>query len=238
MSGFKLSNPAEKNKPFDAPLAMTVHALPQPAELAQADAQRTRSGRIKMLLLLLICLAPVLASYFTYYVVRPTGATRNHGDLIQPPADMPQLKARDLRGQTVALDALKGQWLIVAVAGGACDMRCQNNLYFQRQLREAQGKDKDRIDRVWFVSDEAQVPEQILPALAQATVLRVAPEALQAWLKPAPGQALEDHLYLVDPMGNWMLRMPAGMDLEKASQARRDLDRLLRASKSWDTAGR
>ena len=238
MSGSKLSNPAEKNKPLDAPLAMTVHDLPLPGELAQADAQRTRSGRIKMLLLMLVCLAPVLASYFTYYVIRPTGGTRNHGDLIQPPVDMPKATARDLHGREVPLETLQGQWLIVTVAGGACDERCQNNLYFQRQLREAQGKDKYRIDRVWLVSDAAEVPAQLLPALAQATVLRVTPETLAAWFQPSAGQALQDHLYLVDPMGNWMLRMPPAMDVEKASQARRDLDRLMRASKSWDTAGR
>lgn len=238
MSGSKLSNPAEKNQPFDVPLAMTVHELPMPAELAQADAQRTRSGRIKMLLLMLVCLAPVLASYFTYYVLRPTGSTRNHGDLIDPPRDMPAVQVHDLQGRAVPLESLKGQWLIVTVAGGACDERCQNHLYFQRQLRETQGKDKDRIDRVWLVSDDAPVPEALLPALAQATVLRIAPEVLQGWLQPAPGRELPDHLYLVDPMGNWMLRMPAGMDVDKASQARRDLDRLMRASKSWDTAGR
>ncbi len=238
MSGSKLSNPAEKEKPFDVPLAMTVHALPQPAEVAQADEHRTRSGRIKMLLLLLVCLAPVIASYFTYYVIRPAGATRNHGELIQPPRDLPAAQALDLQGRSVPLETLKGQWLIVTVAAGACDERCQSHLYFQRQLRETQGKDKDRIDRVWLISDGAPVPEALLPALAQATVLRVPPQVLQAWLSPAAGQQLQDHLYLVDPMGNAMMRLPAGMDVQKASQARRDLERLMRASKSWDTAGR
>lgn len=238
MSGSKLSNPAEKNQPFDVPLAMTVHELPQPADLAEADARRTRSGRIKMLVLLLICLAPVIASYFTYYVIRPGGATRNNGDLISPPRDMPEVQVRDAQGQALPLGALKGQWLIVVVAGGACDESCQNNLYFQRQLRETQGKDKDRIDRVWLVTDEAPIPEPLQPALAQATVLRVPLDVVQGWLSPGSGQQLTDHLYLVDPMGNWMLRMPAAMDVQKASQARRDLDRLMRASKSWDTAGR
>ena len=238
MSGSKLSNPAEKDKLFEVPLALTVHDLPQPADVAQADARRTRSGRIKMLILLLICLAPVLASYFTYYVIRPAGGERNHGDLIQPPRDLPQVQARDLQGAVVPLSTLKGQWLIVAVGGGACDERCQNNLYFQRQLRETQGKDKDRIDRVWLITDDAPVPEALLPALNQATLLRVPADAVQGWLSPAAGGQLPDHLYLVDPMGNWMLRMPAGMDVQKASQARRDLERLMRASKSWATAGR
>ncbi len=238
MSGSKLSNPAENNTPVDAPLAMTVHELPTPADVAQADERRTRSGRIKMLVLLLVCMAPVLASYFTYYVIRPQGGTRNHADLIQPTRDLPQVQAQDLQGRSVPLTSLKGQWLIVAVAGGACDETCQKNLYFQRQLREMQGKDKDRIDRVWLVSDEAEVPAALVPALAQATVLRVAPEVLQAWLVPAAGQQLQDHLYLVDPMGNWMMRFPAHMDVEKASRVKRDLERLLRASNSWDNAGR
>ena len=52
------------------------------------------------------------------------------------------------------------------------------------------------------------MPAALLPALAQASVLRVAPDVLQAWLAPAAGQQLQDHLYLVDPMGNWMMRFP------------------------------
>jgi hypothetical protein len=70
------------------------------------------------------------------------------------------------------------------------------------------------------------------PAVA---VLRVDPQALAGWLAPAEGQALEDHLYVVDPMGEWMMRMPAAAD---PSRVKRDLDRVLRASASWDTAGR
>ncbi len=217
---------------------MTVHELPTPADVGLADERRTRRGRLQMLLLLLACMAPVIASYVTYYVIRPAGGTRNHAELIQPPRDLPDAQAQDLQGRSVPLASLKGQWLIVAVAGGDCGEPCQKNLYFQRQLRESQGKDKDRIDRVWLLSDEAPVPATLLPALAQATVLRVSPAVLQAWLAPAAGQQLQDHLYLVDPMGNWMMRFPAHMDVEKASKVKRDLERLMRASNSWDTAGR
>jgi hypothetical protein len=78
----------------------------------------------------------------------------------------------------------------------------------------------------------------LLPALAQAKVLRVDAQALAAWLEPAAGQRLEDHLYLVDPLGHWMMRMPAKLDQSSAAKVKRDLDRLLRASASWDKAGR
>ncbi|HNR83479.1 MAG: hypothetical protein IT498_11225 [Rubrivivax sp.] len=216
---------------------MTVHNLPSPEALLAQQARRTRAGRWQMLLLALVCAAPVIASYYSYYVVRPE-ARRSFGELIEPQRPLPVASATDLSGRPAALSALKGQWLLISVGGGACDAVCENHLYLQRQLREGLGKDKDRLDWVWLVSDDARLPEPLLPALGQATVLRVPPDVLGGWLAPAPGQALPDHLYVVDPMGHWMMRFPAGLDKQSAGRAKRDLERLMRASSSWDRAGR
>ena len=62
---------------LDEPLGLTVHSLPQPQEAAEGDGRRTTAGRLKMLLVLAICAAPVIASYFTYYVWRWPDARRN-----------------------------------------------------------------------------------------------------------------------------------------------------------------
>lgn len=208
-----------------------------PALHAAVRTPDTRAGRWKMLAVLLVCASPVIASYFTYYVIRPEGR-RNFGELIEPQRPLPALATRTLEGQPGQLTALKDQWLLLSVAGGACEAACEQNLYFQRQLRESLGKEKDRLDRVWLVSDEAPVRQALRPALASSTVLRVAPAELAQWLAPAAGQRLQDHLYLVDPLGNLMLRFPATMDGAAAAKAKRDLVRLLRASSSWDTQGR
>lgn len=215
----------------DQPLGMTVHSLPEPNQ------DRTKNGRLKMLMVLLLCAAPVVASYFTYYVIRPEGR-RNFGELIDPQRTTPPLVATNLDGQSVNLQALKGQWLLVSVSGGACDAACQNHLYLQRQLREALGKEKERLDWVWLISDAAPVPSALQPALKGATVLRLPAEQLSTWLQPAKGQLLADHLYVVDPMSNWMMRFPPGFNAEAATKAKRDMERLLRASASWDSAGR
>lgn len=220
----------------DHPLGLTVHNLPE-AGSAVAHAQNTRYGRWKMLAVLLVCAAPVIASYFTYYVVRPEGR-RNYGELVQPPRPLPDLATVTLGGMPGQLPALRSQWLLVSVAGGACDAQCQQNLYLQRQLRESVGKEKDRVDWVWLVTDAAPLPAELSAALQKATVLRADGAALAQWLEPAAGHALAEHLYLVDPMGNWMMRFPAGMDATGAAKAKRDLERLLRASSSWDEAGR
>ncbi len=214
-----------------------MHNLPAPDAVLARQARRTRAGRWQMLLLALVCAAPVIASYYSYYVARPQ-ARRSFGELIEPQRPLPAASATDLSGRPVELTSLKGQWLLLSVAGGACDAACENNLYLQRQLREGLGKDKDRLDWVWLVSDDARLPEALLPALGQATVLRVPPAVLADWLAPAAGQALTEHLYVVDPMGHWMMRFPAGLDKAGAGRAKRDLERLMRASASWDQAGR
>jgi hypothetical protein len=190
-----------------------------------------------MLLVLLVCAAPVIASYFTYYVVRPEGR-RNFGTLIDPQRPLPDVVGTALDGTAVNLRSLKGQWLFVSVAGASCDAECAQRLYQQRQLREGLGKEKDRLDWVWLVNDAEPVAEVLLPALTGATVLRVPEAALSAWLVPQEGAALRDHMYVVDPIGNLMLRFPPHLDSESALKARRDLDRLMRAAAFWDKAGR
>lgn len=221
----------------DHPLGLTVYDLPSPNEVLQSDARRTAMGRLRMLLVLLVCAAPVVASYFTYYLVRPDGR-RNFGELIEPSLALPAASGINLAGQAVSLPDLKGQWLLVSVASGRCDEDCQRNLYLQRQLLTGLGKDRPRTDWVWLIDDAHEVPAALLPGLKEATVLRVDAQQLNAWLAPAAGHAMREHLYLVDPHGQWMMRFPAKLDTEGALKAKRDLERLLRASASWDEAGR
>lgn len=238
MPGSSSSSPAAaKPGAFDQPLGLTVHSLPLPQEAALADEQRTKTGRWKMLAVLLVCAAPVLASYLTYYLLRPEGR-RNYGELIEPQRALPAIPAFTLDGKPASLPALKDQWLLVSVAGGACDSACAQHLYLQRQLREGLGKEKARLDWVWLVSDNAPVREELKPALQQATVLRVDGAQLAQWLAPAAGKQLSDHLYVVDPLGHWMMRFPPGQDASSATKARRDLERLMRGSGGWDKAGR
>ena len=214
---------------------MTVHTLPMP-EL-QADARRTRSGRLTMLAVLAVCVAPVLLSYFSFYVLRPA-ARSNYGSLIEPTRSMPALPLRTLDGQPVEAASLHGQWLLLVLGAGACDAGCEQRLFMQRQLREMLGRERERVDKIWLVTDDAPVPPALLNALQAeppVQVLRVPRAALAAWLQPEAGHALEEHLYLVDPLGEWMLRAPANAE---PARVKGDLERLLRASAGWDRPGR
>ena len=219
----------------DEPLGLTIQNLPGQNNPVP-DALRIQRGRRMMFLLLLACVAPVLASYFTFYVIKPKGGN-SYGSLIKtgPQTEIPNITAHHLDGQAVPLRSLRGQWVLLSVASAACPKSCQDHLYYQRQIREMLGREKDRLDWVWLINDSAALEPHLQAVAQQAHALRVDPAQLAAWLAPAPGQALEDHLYLIDPMGNWMMRFPAQMDSKKVY---RDISRLLRASNSWDQAGR
>ncbi|MCY7314348.1 MAG: hypothetical protein LH480_01605 [Rubrivivax sp.] len=242
MFGSNSSAPAAA--PLDAvplePLSFTVHGIAAPdlADPAQHAARRTVSGRLKMLLVLAVCAAPVVASYFTYFVIRPEGRS-NYSSLIQPSRSIPAaLPLQALDGRVVAATSLRGQWLLVAVAPSTCDAACDKRLFMQRQLRQMLGREKDRLDKLWLVTDNGPLTPALQQALAgpvPVQVLRVPREALAAWLTPEPGRTLDEHLYLVDPMGEWMLRVPAAPE---PGRVKRDLERVLRASSSWDTPGR
>jgi cytochrome oxidase Cu insertion factor (SCO1/SenC/PrrC family) len=225
------------SKPSE-PVGLTVYDLPSPEQAATQDASRTRAGRIRMILVMAVCAAPIIFSYLTYYVIRPQSAS-SFGQLIEPQRDIPAITTTDLKGQTIDLQSLRGQWLFVMVAGGACDSECERMLYVQRQLHKSLGREKDRVDRVWLVSDKAAVNDALMQALQDATVLRADGEALNKWFYPAAGLELKDHFYLVDPMGRWMMRFPSRQDgAEAPVKIKRDLERLLRAANSWDQAGR
>lgn len=240
MSGSNSSAPrVDAPQPAPEALALTVHGLAAPdlANPEVAASQRTRVGRLKMLAVLAVCAAPVIASYFTYFVIRPEGRS-NYGALIQPTRTLPALPLRTLDGAPVSAETLRGQWLLVAVGPAACAGDCEKRLFMQRQLREMLGRERDRLDKVWFVTDEAPMPAALRMAVESAPammVLRVDRAALAAWLAPAPGQALDDHLYVVDPLGEWMMRMPPNAE---PSKVKRDLDKLMRGSAGWDKAGR
>ena len=236
MSGSSSSVPDSLLPADDSPLRLTLHSLPSATPDEQS--RRTASGRLKMFLVLGVCALPVIASYLAYYVVRPEGRT-NYSELIAPqrpiPADLPLL---DLQGRVVAAEALHGQWLLVVVGGAACDATCERLLWLQRQLREAMGRERDRIDKVWLIDDTAGPSNATLEAIdagKSTTVLRVPRARIEGWLHGREPARTGAHLYIVDPLGNWMMRSPAEPEPAKL---KRDLDKLLRASAGWDKPGR
>lgn len=183
----------------------------------------SRKKLTSLWLMVALTAAPVAASYLLYYFWSP-GHTVNYGDLIEPRLlPDPALALAD--GAPFRLSQLKGKWALVSIGSGNCDSRCNEKLLFMRQLRLTQGKNADRVERVWLISDDALPRAETVSQYQGTWLVRArAPELLK--LFPAKG-AVSDHIYLVDPLGNLMMRFPRDPDPKLMIK---DLARLLKAS--------
>jgi cytochrome oxidase Cu insertion factor (SCO1/SenC/PrrC family) len=188
-------------------------------------------GRWMLLLLALVCAAPVIASYLAYYVIKPAGGTSSYGVLIEPQRPIPtQLTVADENGKAIPLESLRGKWLMVMVNGSDCNEQCATRLYFMRQIRALQSGERERVVNVWLRTDDKPVSTVIKTAYPQpdTRMLLADPKAVAGWLPLDDGTQLTDHIFLVDPNGNLMMRFPKNPDPKKINA---DLAKLLKWSR-------
>ena len=179
-------------------------------------------------LVLLACLTPVVASYLAYYVFQPSGRT-NYGELVVPQRPAPKLALRGLDGAPFELSALRGNWVMLAVDRAECGDSCRTKLWNMRQVRTATGRERDRIERVVLFVDDAPTTTLVLREFEGTHFLRASTAELKPFLEAAAGTgSLEAPIWLIDPLGNLMLRWPEAAD---PSRMKKDMDRLLRASR-------
>lgn len=172
-----------------------------------------------------VCVAPFVASFAAYYFYQPEGRV-NYGELMQER----QLPATPLRlvEDDAAFDfaQLTGKWLFIIVDDAACDAYCEKKLWQIRQVRKTQGKYPERIERIWLVTGGGQPAQRLREEYAGTWLVRAENSAVLDGLPFEKTPA--DHIYLVDPLGNLVLRYPRDAD---PSRIRKDLERLLKVSR-------
>ncbi|MGB8339435.1 MAG: cytochrome C oxidase subunit I [Burkholderiales bacterium] len=182
------------------------------------------SPRTKLVLLFVLFSLPIAASYIMFYFYKPDKSI-NYGELMTVTL-LPDPPLQTADNQPAKLSELRGKWLMLTVDSGACTEACANKLYVMRQVRLAQGKFMDRLERVMLLDDTAVLNPQSKADYADTHFLRAQNSEL---LRQLPGQtAQRDHIYLIDPLGNLALRYPLNPDPRKMIK---DLIRLLNVSK-------
>ena len=157
-------------------------------------------------LILAVCVAPFAGSFIAYHFWKPAGQV-NYGTLLEP-APLPAAPLALADGRAFGLADLKGRWVLVTLDAGACDEYCRKKLWVMRQVRLTQGKDMQRVERLWLVTDGAPVAPDLAKEYEGTVVARVGAGGLAAAF-PADGRSA-DHIYLVDPLGNLVLHYRDG----------------------------
>ena len=196
---------------------------------AAAAAGKARRARIKLLAILAVCAAPVIASYFTYYVIQPEGRT-NYGELLDPqrPVGELALAAAGAEPAPPSLATLRGKWVMLTVDSGDCAKPCEDKLYAMRQVRLTAGKDRDRIERVLLLTDSAPIDARIERDYEGMLVARISAATVAATFPADSGMLASDHIFVIDPLGNLMMRFPKAAD---PNRMKKDISKLLRASR-------
>ena len=180
--------------------------------------------RRKLLLLAALMGAPIVLSYL-FYVWGAPSTSVNYGELIET-RPLPEIALRKLDGATFRMGELRGKWVMLSVDSGACDEPCRKKLYTLRQVRLTQGVAMERIERVWLI-DDGKMPQAGIAEEYQGTRLIDAKgsELLKAFSAMVSNR---DHIYLIDPLGNLMMRFPKDAD---PARMVKDLKRLLKVSR-------
>jgi cytochrome oxidase Cu insertion factor (SCO1/SenC/PrrC family) len=181
-------------------------------------------NRLKLLGIGVLALLPVVGSYLLYWFWAPEDHT-NYGTLIEVRA-LPEAPLTLVGGTPFDFQQLRGRWLLVVIDSGSCAPDCEKKLWMIRQVRQAQGEELRRVERVWLI-DDSQTPDARLGHDYAGTWMvdvRNQPflEAFQ------PQGARRDHIYLVDPLGQVMMRFPRNPDPKSMIG---DLRRLLKYSR-------
>ena len=189
--------------------------------LAQRIGAKAAPARAKRLVLLIaaIAVAPVLVSYFAYYAL-PRDSRVNYGTLLARPFH--DVTATTLDGKPLSTRDLRGRWIVLFAGGGDCNAACASALYASRQARTIQNAERERVQRLWLISDAGAPPPRVLDEHPDLAVARV--DAAVAAALPEGF----DRIYLIDPLGNLVLAWPADPDIKAMAK---DLTRLLRASR-------
>lgn len=189
--------------------------------------------------IVLMALAPVIAAVLAYFMpqlgLRPEGHT-NYGRILEPQRPAPGAEAlplATLEGKPFDLASLRGQWVLLTADTAACPESCVRKLFILRNSHASQGKNVDRVSRVWFVTDNEEIPQQVLDAYVGTHMVRADPNALAGFLSAdrqgaEAQEALRQHMWIIDPLGNLMMEFPPNAD---PIEVRDDIVKLLKRSR-------
>jgi hypothetical protein len=185
-----------------------------------------RRGRRVLLVLAAIFLLPVAIAFAMYYgnLWRPAGLA-SKGELITPARPLNVAGLRHADGTAAGTDALQGKWSLVYTGDGACDADCRTALVFARQTRLALNNEMTRVQIVMLATGNCcqRDIEQAVPGikLLDASSTDTAPLLTQF------PEARSQSLFIVDPLGNLMMRHDAA---HASKDLLTDLKKLLKLS--------
>jgi hypothetical protein len=184
-----------------------------------------RARNLRMLAVLAgLFLLPLAIAFWMYYGTDWRPARRvNHGELIAPARPLPPIHLQSvLTADSAPAELFHKKWSLVYIGNGQCEESCRKSLYVMRQTRLALNAEMKRVERVFLVSSDCCAREFLSREHPGLLVLNATEPAASTLLNVFPAEQREQSLFIVDPLGNLMMRFdlrqnPKGLleDLKK-----------------------
>ena len=184
-------------------------------------------GRRTLLIVAAIFLLPVAAAFTLYYgkLWRPANSS-SKGELIEPARPLTVAGLRHADGSPADASVLAGKWTLIYIGDGRCDEACRTALVFGRQSRLALNNEMTRVQRVFLATGNCCDSDYFAREQAGLIALDASAPEAAALLAQFPGER-EHTLFIVDPLGNLMMRHDASLTTKGLLS---DLKKLLKLS--------
>lgn len=193
-------------------------------------------GRIALIILGVLFIGPMILAYLSYYGGWRPGGQVQQGNIVDPVQSLPDMQVYDSEGALLEDDLLHGPlWTMLYVGPSRCEEDCQRTLRNMRQVWKSLHRRSKRVRGVYVATDRAAQAE--LEAFVEAdhkglNLIYANPDAGTAqsaqWAEFFHGPAKAGaNVYLLDPLGNWMLFYTPN---DPAKGMLKDVKKLLRVS--------
>ena len=195
----------------------------------------TKTGRKRNLTPFWIILAisgiPYVFSwiYFANIDSMPSVATSNRGELIDPVRSVTGMNLNLVDGSSLQTDTLQGNWTLLTAGSSDCDEACLKNVYYMRQVRRLMGEERQRIKRLFVLTDSDQLQDftsKVEPYGEMDIVIGSTIDKLDLLEKMTiNGVSPENRIFILDPLANLIMVYQVDSDPEDIAK---DFRRLLK----------
>lgn len=184
--------------------------------------------------MIFLFILPYIAAFYFYFNKDSLdlGEGSNYGNIVSPAKPLSNIQLTRIDGSDVSFSSLKGKWTLLTIGKSSCLKDCVDNLYKIRQIKKAVGQEHKRIQKAFFLIDESSIDsfKSLLGEYPGMSVFIPSNKQYESFLLEfsISGESIEDNIFVVDPLGNYMMMYPKGSD---PSKMLKDIERLLKVSK-------
>lgn len=147
--------------------------------------------------------------YFANIEHMPEVGTSNRGELIDPVRSVENMSLELMDGNRLDTNALKGNWTLITTGSSQCEETCMKNVYFIHQVRRLMGEERERIKRLFVLTDAVALQDfaSKVEPFGDMDVVTGNEQSRTTLLEQMTinGLSPENRIFIMDPLANIMM---------------------------------